>query len=142
MYGSSPTTQKIENYDYYVKTEQQRLQAKLDNKNDELSKQERADIIQAQRALEKQIQKQHLQVDVPKKVTKIIDEGKQELANFEQTWVDLLAEYADIVTQMECSFESKTGQALKDWMVNYRSNQIVQNENLIYDCQDSIKLDN
>lgn len=142
MYGSSPTTQKIENYDYYVKSEQQRLQAKLDNKNDELSKQERADIIQAQRALEKQIQKQHLQVDVPKKVTKIIDEGKQELANFEQTWVDLLAEYADIVTQMECSFESKTGQALKDWMVNYRSNQIVQNENLIYDCQDSIKLDN
>ncbi|CAM2362552.1 hypothetical protein [Listeria seeligeri] len=142
MYGSSPTTQKIENYDYYVKAEQQRLQAKLDNKNDELSKQERADIIQAQRALEKQIQKQHLQVDVPKKVTKIIDEGKQELANFEQTWVDLLAEYADIVTQMECSFESKTGQALKDWMVNYRSNQIVQNENLIYDCQDSIKLDN
>lgn len=85
MYGSSPTTQKIENYDYYVKAEQQRLQAKLDNKNDELSKQERADIIQAQRALEKQIQKQHLQVDVPKKVTKIIDEGKQELANFEQT---------------------------------------------------------
>lgn len=142
MYGSSPTTQKIENYDYYVKSEQQRLQAKLDNKNDELSKQERADIIQAQRALEKQIQKQHLQVDVPKKVTKIIDEGKQELANFEQTWVDLLAEYADIVTQMECSFESKTGKALKDWMVNYRSNQIVQNENLIYDCQDSIKLDN
>ncbi|MBC1487276.1 hypothetical protein VL806_11955 [Listeria seeligeri] len=142
MYGSSPTTQKIENYDYYVKTEQQRLQAKLDNKNDELSKQERADIIQAQRALEKQIQKQHLQVDVPKKVTKIIDEGKQELANFEQTWVDLLAEYADIVTQIECSFESKTGKALKDWMVNYRSNQIVQNENLIYDCQDSIKLDN
>ncbi|WP_271000256.1 hypothetical protein [Listeria seeligeri] len=142
MYGSSPTTQKIENYDYYVKAEQQRLQAKLDNKNDELSKQERADIIQAQRALEKQIQKQHLQVDVPKKVTKIIDEDKQELANFEQTWVDLLAEYADIVTQMECSFESKTGQALKDWMVNYRSNQIVQNENLIYDCQDSIKLDN
>ncbi|MBC1420468.1 hypothetical protein [Listeria seeligeri] len=142
MYGSSPTTQKIENYDYYVKAEQQRLQAKLDNKNDELSKQERADIIQAQRALEKQIQKQHLQVDVPKKVTKIIDEGKQELANFEQTWVDLLAEYADIVTQMECSFESKTGKALKDWMVNYRSNQIVQNENLIYDCQDSIKLDN
>lgn len=142
MYGSSPTTQKIENYDYYVKAEQQRLQAKLDNKNDELSKQERADIIQAQRALEKQIQKQHLQVDVPKKVTKIIDEGKQELANFEQTWVDLLAEYADIVTQMECSFESKTGQALKDWMGNYRSNQIVQNENLIYDCQDSIKLDN
>ncbi|WP_271002883.1 hypothetical protein [Listeria seeligeri] len=142
MYGSSPTTQKIENYDYYVKAEQQRLQAKLDNKNDELSKQERADIIQAQRALEKQIQKQHLQVDVPKKVTKIIDEGKQELANFEQTWVDLLAEYADIVTQMEYSFESKTGKALKDWMVNYRSNQIVQNENLIYDCQDSIKLDN
>ncbi|MBF2482183.1 hypothetical protein IA817_12785 [Listeria seeligeri] len=142
MYGSSPTTQKIENYDYYVKAEQQRLQAKLDNKNDELSKQERADIIQAQRALEKQIQKQHLQVDVPKKVTKIIDEGKQELANFEQTWVDLLAEYADIVAQMECSFESKTGKALKDWMVNYRSNQIVQNENLIYDCQDSIKLDN
>ncbi|MBC1423306.1 hypothetical protein HB845_01925 [Listeria seeligeri] len=142
MYGSSPTTQKIENYDYYVKAEQQRLQAKLDNKNDELSKQERADIIQAHRALEKQIQKQHLQVDVPKKVTKIIDEGKQELANFEQTWVDLLAEYADIVTQMECSFESKTGKALKDWMVNYRSNQIVQNENLIYDCQDSIKLDN
>ncbi|MBC1429583.1 hypothetical protein [Listeria seeligeri] len=142
MYGSSPTTQKIENYDYYVKAEQQRLQAKLDNKNDELSKQERADIIQAQRALEKQIQKQHLQVDVPKKVTKIIDECKQELANFEQTWVDLLAEYADIVTQMECSFESKTGKALKDWMVNYRSNQIVQNENLIYDCQDSIKLDN
>ncbi|MBC1479507.1 hypothetical protein HCA37_04685 [Listeria seeligeri] len=142
MYGSSPTTQKIENYDYYVKAEQQRLQAKLDNKNDELSKQERADIIQAQRALEKQIQKQHLQVDVPKKVTKIIDEGKQELANFEQIWVDLLAEYADIVTQMECSFESKTGKALKDWMVNYRSNQIVQNENLIYDCQDSIKLDN
>ncbi|MBC1577796.1 hypothetical protein HCA66_08765 [Listeria seeligeri] len=142
MYGSSPTTQKIENYDYYVKAEQQRLQAKLDNKNDELSKQERADIIQAQRALEKQIQKQHLQVDVPKKVTKIIDEGKQELANFEQTWVDLLAEYADIVTQIECSFESKTGKALKDWMVNYRSNQIVQNENLIYDCQDSIKLDN
>lgn len=142
MYGSSPTTQKIENYDYYVKAEQQRLQAKLDNKDDELSKQERADIIQAQRALEKQIQKQHLQVDVPKKVTKIIDEGKQELANFEQTWVDLLADYADIVTQMECSFESKTGKALKDWMVNYRSNQIVQNENLIYDCQDSIKLDN
>ncbi|MBF2347123.1 hypothetical protein IA806_11195 [Listeria seeligeri] len=142
MYGSSPTTQKIENYDYYVKAEQQRLQAKLDNKNDELSKQERADIIQAQRALEKQIQQQHLQVDVPKKVTKIIDEGKQELANFEQTWVDLLGEYADIVAQMECSFESKTGQALKDWMVNYRSNQIVQNENLIYDCQDSIKLDN
>lgn len=142
MYGSSPTTQKIENYDYYVKAEQQRLQAKLDNKNDELSKQERADIIQAQRALEKQIQKQHLQVDVPKKVTKIIDEGKQELANFEQTWVDLLAEYSDIVTQIECSFESKTGKALKDWMVNYRSNQIVQNENLIYDCQDSIKLDN
>ncbi|ARM71656.1 TPA_asm: hypothetical protein GIN74_01465 [Listeria monocytogenes] len=142
MYGSSPTTQKMENYDYYAKAEQQRLQAKLDNKDVELSSQDKANIIAAQRALKKQMQKQHLQADVPKKVTKIIDEGKQELRRIEQIWVDLLADYADIVAQMECSFESKTGQALKDWMVHYRRNQIVQNENLIYDCQNSIKLDN
>ncbi|WP_258378537.1 hypothetical protein [Listeria ivanovii] len=118
------------------------MQAKLDNKDTELSSQDRADIIAAQRALEKQMQKQHLQADVLKKVTKIIDEGKQELVRIEQIWVDLLTDYADIVTQMERSFESKTGKALKEWMVHYRSNQIVQNENLIYDCQNSIKLDN
>lgn len=76
MYGSSPTTQKIENYDYYAKAEQQRLQAELDNKDAKLSNQDRADIIAAQKALEKQMQKQHLQAEVPKKVTKIIDEGK------------------------------------------------------------------
>ncbi|MBC1939515.1 hypothetical protein HCJ31_08070 [Listeria welshimeri] len=142
MYGSSPTTQKIENYDYYAKAEQQRLQAELDNKDAKLSNQDRADIIAAQRALEKQMQKQHLQAEVPKKVTKIIDEGKQELVRIEQMWVDLLADYADIVALMECSFESKTGKALKEWMVHYRSNQIIRNEILIYDCQNSIKLDN
>lgn len=102
MYGSSPTTQKIENYDYYAKAEQQRLQAELDNKDAKLSNQDRADIIAAKRALEKQMQKQHLQAEVPKKVTKIIDEGKQELVRIEQIWVDLLADYADIVAQMEC----------------------------------------
>ncbi|WP_228385496.1 hypothetical protein [Listeria monocytogenes] len=51
MYGSSPRSGKIESYDYYAKQEQQRLQAKLDNKDKELSGQERADIIAAQRAL-------------------------------------------------------------------------------------------
>lgn len=142
MYGSSPTTQKIENYDYYAKAEQQRLQAELDNKDAKLSNQDRADIIAAQRALEKQMQKQHLQAEVPKKVTKIIDEGKQELVKIEQIWVDLLADYADIVAQMECSFESKTGKALKESMVHYRSNQIIRNKILIYDCQNAIKLDN
>ncbi|WP_260451540.1 hypothetical protein [Listeria cossartiae] len=67
MYGSSPRSSKIESYDYYAKQEQQRLQAKLDNKDKELSSQERADIIAAQRALDKQMQKQHLQSEVPKK---------------------------------------------------------------------------
>ncbi|UHP10241.1 hypothetical protein LAX80_000115 [Listeria marthii] len=90
MYGSSPRSSKIESYDYYAKQEQQRLQAKLANKDKELSSQERADIIAA---------------------------------------------------QMECSFESKTGHALKDWMTQYRSYQIVPNENLIYDCKASLKLD-
>ncbi|EAF8202703.1 hypothetical protein [Listeria monocytogenes] len=141
MYGSSPRSSKIESYDYYAKQEQQRLQAKLDNKDKELSGQERADIIAAQRALERQMQKQHLRSEVPKKVTEIIEDGKQELARIDQLWVDLLADYADIVTQMENSFESKTGHVVKEWMTQYRSYQIVPNENLIYDCKASLKLD-
>lgn len=43
--------------------------------------------------------------------------------------------------QMEHSFESKTGHAVKEWMTQYCSYQIVPNENLIYDSKASLKLD-
>lgn len=142
MYSSSYNKpQKMESYDYYAKQEQQRLQSKLDDTSADLTASQRADIIASQCALEKEMQIQHLKEIVPQKINKIIYEHKEYAERGHRYLGEAYAEIQAITKRLDDALDSKTGDAVQEWLGNIQYRELEHLRLLREDAEKSIRLD-